>query len=93
MTEAWIDKALERVARDAYILVMHNYHDTVSSPEDILSVLTRELGPLLQAGQAMRDHVDTLSYEDENEPHNCSGCGKAIKTWDAAKAKLLRGAE
>jgi hypothetical protein len=92
MTEAWIDKVLERMAEKVYDRVFELYRTSAVGRSDVAEVLQRKLGPLLQAGQAMRDHVDTLSYEDENEPHNCSGCEKAIKTWDAEKAKLLGGA-
>lgn len=64
-------------------------------PSDLAAakfIFREELLPLLEAGQAMADHVNTLNYEDENEPHNCSGCGSSTKTWDAAlKAIWLRG--
>jgi hypothetical protein len=77
----WTDKTLERIAREWYakglekmlrnaLLIRHG--------EDIIMRVTREPGPLLAAGQAMRDAKKV-------------GRRGLNADWDAEKAKLMEG--
>ena len=63
--------------------------------ETWLNEYNRRIEPLLvalvESGSALASHVDSLSYDDENEPHNCKGCQDGSKQWDAAKKAFLEG--
>ena len=74
--QAWIDKALEQMAR----LLMEGW-----TPEQVFVVLRRELEPLLEAGQAMADE------ERDGVMMNSIMSRSHRRDWFAAKAKLLRG--
>jgi hypothetical protein len=90
MTKAeWYDKGLENLAD--IVTNVANTGDEGDS-ERYLLVLTRELGPLLAAGQVMRDSYDALyaavhAYDmNPRDP-------LTVQTWDAAKQAFLEGSD
>jgi hypothetical protein len=89
--QAW-DKALEQVARE---IVYDIPGWRGRSPEFMVAmvrrekeVLQRELGPLLEAGQAMRDAAHAGLTDDDHEELFIDW--HPVVAWDDAKAKLTK---
>jgi hypothetical protein len=53
---------------------------------DELAALRPVIEKLVSAGESTAQHLDSLSYDDVNEPHNCKGCQDAVKALRAALA-------
>jgi len=82
------ERIIEKVAREAYDIVMENYRNSATCPDDIEEVLTRTMLPILDAGQALAD-------ADICEPDaGCFECNlerpKRI-AWKAARQAFLEG--
>jgi hypothetical protein len=89
MTEAeWYENGLEKVAQ--------TYQERVENGKCVCKgcvqeLLNKKLGPLLAAGQAMREAHDGLYAAVHANDINPAD-PLTVQAWDAAKAKLLGGA-
>lgn len=76
----WSNKVLEKVARKLHHQTMKDYYHDGTDANDAVKMLQSELGPLLEAGQAMRERIIGSGSWDAHPAND---------QWDAAKAKLL----
>jgi len=72
----WYEKGLERVTREQRNILIKNPHSGMLPL--LRNVLIRELGPLLAAGQAMRE---------------LRGFNYISQDWDAARKAFLEGSD